>query len=431
MTARRPAVAALVAVAVLAAVLVARAGDHRRTVVATFDGARGLVAGADVRVGGLRVGRVEDVALDARAFPVVRMSVDRDLDLRRGTRAAVRLASVSGELNRYVALTTGGGAPLPAGTVRLTRARTSSPVEVDQAVAALDPRTRADLRAALHGLGDALDGRGPQVAHTLRRSAAALRQTALAARDVSGDGAALRTLVASSRRITAALTAGRPARVADLASDVAGLLRTTAARGGDVRTAIAALPPALRATRGALAEVRAATPDLRGLVRDAAPGLHTLVPASGELRAALTRGGPALRQAAALTATAPADLRAATPLLDDARATAAALTPVARRAGPMLDQLRVRLPDFFSFFSGWADFTSNYDANGHGARVGLVFPPAPTTTLDPSGDSAGQLAAPFLRTPGSLAGEPWKDYADSFVAGGTAAADVAPKGGAK
>jgi hypothetical protein len=94
------------------------------------------------------------------------------------------------------------------------------------------------------------------------------------------------------------------------------------------------------------------------------------------------------------------------------------LIPALRRVGPMLDQLRVRFPDAFSFFANWADFTSNFDANGHGARVGIVVPPAPTTTLSPSGHGAGQLAPPFLRTPGALEGHPWTRYWKSFVAGG-------------
>ena len=75
----------------------------------------------------------------------------------------------------------------------------------------------------------------------------------------------------------------------------------------------------------------------------------------------------------------------------------------------MLDELRVRLPDAFSFFANWADFTSNYDANGHGARVGIVLPSAPEND---------QLSPPYLRTPGTLEGQPWTDYRKSFVFGG-------------
>ena len=81
-------------------------------------------------------------------------------------------------------------------------------------------------------------------------------------------------------------------------------------------------------------------------------------------------------------------------------------------------------PDFFSFFSNWADFTSNYDANGHGARVGIVLPPTSARRLAPDTNGAGQLAPPYLRTPGALEGAPWRDYAKSFVAGGAAASDA-------
>ncbi|WP_354701683.1 hypothetical protein DSM112329_02009 [Paraconexibacter sp. AEG42_29] len=421
----RLAVAGLLLAATVA-LLVLRSGDQARTVTASFAGVQGVVDGAEVRAGGVRIGRVTRVWLDDAGQPRVRMAVRRDYELRRGARAAVRLGSLSGQFNRYVALTSGNGRSLGDGPVTLPRAATQSPVEVDQALAALTPATRADLRAALAGLRAGLDGNGPDIARTLKHSADALRQTALAAGDVSADGAALKSLVADSRRITAALAAGRPERLATLVDDLGAVLRTTAGQDAALRTTITNLPAALREPRRALTEVRDAVPDLRAVLRDVAPGLRELVPAAGELRNGLVAGGPALRQTAALTRTAPADLRALTPLLRDARTTATQLTPVLRRAGPILDQTRVRLPDFFSFFAGWADFTSVYDANGHGARVGLVLPPASTKVLDPSDYAAGQLKPPYLRTPGSLAGVPWKDYADSFVAGGTASGDVDP-----
>ena len=91
------------------------------------------------------------------------------------------------------------------------------------------------------------------------------------------------------------------------------------------------------------------------------------------------------------------------------------LAPVLRTANPMLDQARVRLPDVFAFFANWADFTSDYDANGHGARIGLVYSPAPTDPVGPSDSRPGYLDAPFTRTPGVLEAEPWTDFESSFV----------------
>lgn len=416
-------IAALLAGAV--ALVAAGRGDGAQTrVEAVVRDARGLVAGAKVTVAGVDVGRVDRVALGADGLPHVWMDVDRDAGLLTGARAAVRLASQSGEFNRYVALTRGAGAPAGR-TLRLGLDRTAAPVEVDEALSALDPRTRADLRATLHGLRGALDGTGPAGARALKTTPQALEQLAGALGDVADDGAALRTLVRSAQRITASL-AGRPAELRSMVRESRALLETTAARQAQLRTSLAGLPGGLRAVRGALATTRAAVPDLQALVRDATPLAARLRPVSRDLRGALVPARPALAAARGLVSTAPADLRALTPLLREATPLAARLDPVLRRANPMLDQTRVRLPDFFSFFANWADFTGNYDANGHGARVGIVLPPASTKVLSPSGDGAGQLRPPYLRTPGALEGEPWRDYADSFVGGGTAAADVAP-----
>jgi phospholipid/cholesterol/gamma-HCH transport system substrate-binding protein len=426
MTARLAIAGALLAAAAL--VLVLRGGEDTTRVTAVFADVRGLVEGAEVKAGGVRIGSVSRVRLGRDGRPRVTMRVQRSFGLTRGARATVRLASLSGEFNRYVALTRGTGAPLPDGAVLGLR-RTTSPVEVDDALSAFGPATRRDVHAALRGLRAATDGRGPALSLTLRSSARALRETALAAGDVAADGAALRSLVRSTRTVTRAL-ADRPARLAGTVRELDGVLRTTAARERELRATLAALPAGLREPRRALERASAVLPDVRRLLRTAAPGARELVPAARELAPALQAARPALRSARGLADGAPASLRALTPLLREARPLAGTLDPVLRRAGPMLDHARVRLPDFFSFFSNWADFTGSYDANGHGARVGIVLPPASTRTLAPDADRAGQLAPPYLRVPGSLAGEPWRDYADSFVSGGAAAADVArPAGG--
>jgi phospholipid/cholesterol/gamma-HCH transport system substrate-binding protein len=406
---------ALAALAV-AVVAVTRGGAGEYAVSAVFSDVRGLVPGADVRAGGVRVGSVRDIALGDDGLPRVRMRVQDGYRLRTGARATVRMASLTGEFNRYVALVRGDGAPLPDGATLALRA-TAAPVEVDDALSALDERTRADVHASLRGLRAALEGRGPQLSLTLRSSAAALGRTADVAGDVAADGAALRSLVHDTATVSDVL-AERPERLADTVGSLAAVLAVTGRRGRDLDRTIAALPAGLREPRRALAAASQAIPDLRRLLRGVAPGLRELVPAAGELQRALLAARPALREARGLSGSAPRSLRALTPLLREARPVARQLEPILRRTGPMLDQARVRLPDFFSFFSNWADFTSVYDANGHGARVGIVLAPAPTKVLKPDGAGPGQLKAPYLRVPGALAGEPWRDYAGSFVAGG-------------
>jgi phospholipid/cholesterol/gamma-HCH transport system substrate-binding protein len=410
---RRFVVFAALLAAVVAVVLVWRGSQGRYTVTAEFGDVRGLVEGAPVRAAGFPVGRVASISLGADGLPRVRLEIDDDYRLTRGAQAAMRTASLSGENNAYVSVAAGSGPPLRAGALLHGR----SPVQVDEALGAFDPRTRADLRSTLEGLNRATARRGPDIARTLERAGSSLEEVSGLVSDVGADGTALRSLVHDSARIASSLSS-RSDRLGGAVESTATVVGVAARRQGAVRLALARLPVALAETSGALASTRASVPPLRSLVRAVTPALPLLAPTARDLQAVARSAGPALGGAAALASTAPADLNALTPLLVAARPVAGDLVRVLRRGGPMLDQARVRLPDAFSFFSNWADFTSNYDANGHAARVGIVLPPAPTQVQAPDSNAAGQLKVPFLRTPGALEGEPWRDFSKSFVAGG-------------
>ncbi|MDX6665454.1 MAG: phospholipid/cholesterol/gamma-HCH transport system substrate-binding protein, partial [Solirubrobacteraceae bacterium] len=151
----RAAALALLTVALVAVLLVLDGSSGRYRVSAVFTDVRGLVEGAPVRAAGLTVGRVDSVGLDAHGLPRVRLEIDGNYRLRRGARAAMRTASLSGENNAYVSVAAGRGPPLAPGAV-LRGSATTSPVQVDQALAALGPRTRGDLRSALTGLDSAV-----------------------------------------------------------------------------------------------------------------------------------------------------------------------------------------------------------------------------------------------------------------------------------
>jgi len=415
MTARVAAPAALAAA--LVALVVAWSpwdGGGGTTVHAVFDSVPGLVEGAEVRAGGLKVGSVQEISLvDER--PRVTLRIDDGYRLRRGATADLRLGSLSGSVNRIVAVDAGDG-PLLGDGATLGTARTDQPVEVDDVLSTLDPRTRGEVRSVLRGVREATDGRGPDLAAALSRSTRALRGTADVLEEVTADGQALRDLVRAGSRVSVALAAA-PGATGGAIDELGGLLRDTAAEQTALTAALADLPAGLRAPRRALDRVAATTPTLRALVRDARPGVRELRAASPELRTLLRAAGPTLDDAAALVRSAPRDLRALGTLLPTARKVLPRLDEVLRVGNPIADEVRVRLPDFFSFFANWADFTSNYDVNGHAARVGLVLPPAPLTQVDGTTNAAGHLKAPFIREPGVLQDEPWTDYRDSFVGG--------------
>jgi phospholipid/cholesterol/gamma-HCH transport system substrate-binding protein len=413
--ARLSAVIALAA-ALVAVLLVVSRSTGSYEVNAVFDQVHGLVDGGKVQAGGVQVGEVTKIELGSDGLPHVRMRVDDDFRLRRGSVAEVRFFSVAGELNRYVALHQGRGPELSDGAT-LGLAASDQPVEIDQVLSTLDPSTRRNVRGLLSRLDTSLSGRGSDIAKTLQSSGPALQNTADLLADVSSDGAALRTAVSRTRVVVGEL-ARDPGALTETADRMASLLGTTARRASDLRVGLRSLPGAIRQPRLALNRLDGAVADLRSLVSAASPGVAQLVPAARELSGALAAGRPALARAASFVKTAPADLRRISPLLGTAKPVLQTLAPVLSASNPILDYARVRLPDFFSFFSNWADFTANYDAAGHAARVGLVFAPAPLNVIGANDTKPGHMAAPFLKAPGVLEGEPWTDYDKSFVGGG-------------
>lgn len=82
---------------------------------ATFTDVLGLHVGDDVRMAGVRVGRIDSIELDSANHPRVKFEVQADQHLYGNTKALVRYQNLIGQ--RYVALAAGPGdaAPLPAG----------------------------------------------------------------------------------------------------------------------------------------------------------------------------------------------------------------------------------------------------------------------------------------------------------------------------
>jgi ABC-type transporter Mla subunit MlaD len=268
----------------------------------------------------------------------------------------------------------------------------------------------------LEGFDAATHARGPDMERTLRRSAGALGATADLAAQLNADGAALRSLVSNGRRVVEAIGQS-PGSLGAMAESVDGLMRTTAARQADLAIATTRAPRSLRSTRQTLDRLGASVDDLHGLMRDGRPAAAELRRIAPELRDLVIDAAPALARARELVGDGPADLQRLQPLLKAARPVLDTLVPILRDTLPMANQLRAHAPDWFSFWSGWGSYASPYDANGHGARVGLVLANPPRNVITPGSGAPGRLDPPFVRTPGALQSEPWRDYADSFLEG--------------
>jgi len=130
---------------------------------AAFVSAEGLVPQAEVRVAGVQVGHVLDMAGGPGGTTLVHMQVDPSLRLRSDVRAVVRPKTLLGE--KYVELIRrpGSQAPYLRDGQTIPRAQTGSAVEIDDVLNNMDPQTRQAFSDMLQQLGVALDGRSGDI----------------------------------------------------------------------------------------------------------------------------------------------------------------------------------------------------------------------------------------------------------------------------
>jgi len=240
--------------------------------------ADGLGRGADVRIGGGRVGRVMDVVPATRPgrVPVARLKVAIDKSagpLPVDTTAEIRAVSALGA--RYLQLDPGSSPrTLPSGRT-ITIPSGGEAIDLDELFTTFDGATRRNLRDVTTTLGDGLAGRGAAVNEAIERAPELLglvqRVSALLADPATG----LHGFLSGAQSAAAAVAAE---------GDITGRLIEDAATTVDaLASEHAALDELLRegpsnaaALQRDLTPVRATLRAARGLVRDARPAAALL-----------------------------------------------------------------------------------------------------------------------------------------------------------
>src|SRR5215216_5831143 len=379
--ARIAALLAVVAAAVLAALLLLGGGGGGYTVKAHFQNASQLVKGNLVQVSGQAVGKVKKIDLTPDGQAEITMSIDEDYaPLRRGTRAIVRQASLSGIANRYVDLTMAAqSAPrIPDGGV-IEQDATTSAVDLDQVFNTFDPETRKDLQRVFKGSAKQYKGKGQAMNEGLLYLNPSLSASSKLFNELNRDTPLLeRFVVASSKLVT---------DVADRRDDLAGLVdhlaTTTTAIGSEqaaLADAIEQLPPFMRRANTTFLNLRAALDDLDPLVEDSKPVAKKLRPFMDELRPLARDARPTFRDLAEILSRPGADndaleLTRLQPKLRDAtvreveangkerQAAFPAITRAVKDAAPIVASARPYAPDALGWFD---DFSHSgiYDALG-------------------------------------------------------------------
>ena len=276
---------AVVAAAVLAALLLLGGGGGGYTVKARFQNASQLVKGNLVQVSGQQVGKVENIDLTPDGQAELTLSISEDYaPLRRGTRAVVRQASLSGIANRYVDLTLpGDSAPdIPDGGA-IPQEQTTSAVDLDQIFNTIDDDTQRSLQKVIQGSADQYRGKGKEMNEGLLYLNPSLAASSRLFNELNRDTPLLRRfVVANSKLVT---------DIADRRDDLAGLvdnLATTMTAIGSEQAALAdaieQLPPFMRRANTTFLNLRATLDDLDPLVEDSKPVAKKLRPFLAELR---------------------------------------------------------------------------------------------------------------------------------------------------
>jgi len=380
-TVARAAAAGALALAVALAVwLLLLKGDGGTQYTLLFQSAGQLVNDDDVQIGGRRVGSVRAIELTDDNRAAIKISVQEPYaPLREGTEAVIRLTSLSGVANRYVAITPApGDAKELADGATLSSESTTDVVDLDQIFNTLDERTRGDLADVVKGFATQYEGKGAEVGQSAKYFNPLLSSSRRFAQEVTEDeGALTRFLVDSSRAVTAIAE-----RRDDLSALVANTNATASAIGEEnaaLARALGLLPTTLRRANTTFVNLRATLDDLDVLVAESKPATKDLAPFLRELRPLVAAARPTIRDLRTLVRRPGADndlveatqkfprlQRVATPAFRNGRE---ALV----KAQPVLEFARPYVPDLVGWFRDFGQGSSNYDANGHFARIQPIF----------------------------------------------------------
>ena len=280
----------VLAFAIVAAVLLG--GDDAYRVKVRFQSATAVVKGNVVQVAGRPVGVVDGIELtrDGQAELELRIDDERVTPLRTGTRATLRIASLSGSANRFVDLRIppAGGRPLKEGAV-IDATDTTSAVEIDQLFDMFDAKTRKGLRGFIRGQANQWRGEGSKANEGWEYVNPALVSAGRLFRELNYDSTVLEEFVVNSSRLVTDV-ADRRDDVAALVDQLADTTGAIAREEDDLRSALDQLPPFLRRANSTFVDLRATLDDL-------APAVEASKPVTPKLRRVLAQLRPFAREA--------------------------------------------------------------------------------------------------------------------------------------
>jgi virulence factor Mce-like protein len=371
--------------------------------------AANLVEGNDVRIGGARVGVVDQITpklhRDGKVTALLRMKLETTVrPLAKDTTVLIRTRSALGL--KYVQLTPGNKAEagtLEDGATLPPQNATPKPVEIDQVFNTFDARTRAYARENLRTFGEILAGRGKDLNLAIYDLAPLLANLEPVARNLSDPKTNLRGFVRSLSR-TARLLAPVAETQAALFGNMATTFGALARVQSDLQDSISEGPATLEAAVRSFRVQRPFLVNSAALFRDLGPGARALGRYAPTIEAALVAGTRTLPRTVPLSRELGRTFTSIRGLADDPQARQGIddATRFVRTLAPPLDYLapaQITCNYVTLFFRNSSDLLSVGGPRGTWQRFSVLpTPPTPPSTNGEGGPSSAPADGPPVGT---------------------------------
>jgi phospholipid/cholesterol/gamma-HCH transport system substrate-binding protein len=376
---------------------------------AIFHNAFSVIPGEDVKIAGVKVGKISDLDVTADQKAAVTLNITKAgfQDFRSDAECTIRPQSLIGE--KFVECTptqprvTGAqeAAPLEKiesgpgkGEYLLPVDRNARPVDIDLVTNIMRLPYRERLAILINEFGTGLAGRGDDLRQVIRNTDPGLRQTDKVLKILSDQDQVLADLARDSDTALAPLTRERD-KAADFVAQAADVADATAERRADLEKNIDRLPTLLRQLRptmvrlGGLADQ--ATPVLSDLHSEA-PSINKLVAQLGPFSRSATTSLTSLGDASVPGRTALVKSRG---IVKDLRTFAATSKPLSTNLKEIVQSLQStggieRLMDYI-FYQGTA--VNGFDAAGHYLRAQLLVNICSVYAITPDPSCSAKFAS--------------------------------------
>jgi phospholipid/cholesterol/gamma-HCH transport system substrate-binding protein len=404
-------------------------GSGTYLVRAVFDNANFVIPGEDVKVAGVKVGKIDSLDLTPQHKAVVVLRIDDAAfkPFRRDAHCQIRPQSLIGEQFVECSPTQprSAGAPIPPPLARLQFGRgkgqyllpvqnTTTPVALDLLGDTLRLPYRQRLTLVINELGAGLSGNGQALSQAIHRADPALQQTDRVLAILASENRTLADLARNSDVALAPLARER-ARAADFISKASATGAATAARGGDLERNLQKLPGFLRALTPTARQLGKTadqiTPGLNSL-RAHAPAINTFVQGLGPFS---TASLPAFRELGKTADVGSRALTASQPVIEELATFGKNLAPLSSSLSAVASSFKnaggvERALDTVFYLTS---SENGYDSLSHYLRAGLVVNTCSTYAAKPvSGcftrGTGGSSASSAAATPAQAAPAPRK-----------------------